>query len=127
MINEKFQLEVDDYLIVSKDFHFKSQLVRCLEINAENSYQIILESINRINSHLYSAFIENDLFRIMSRSEISEIFKFFEVSDFEEFEEIKLGTVNGFCNFEKALIHEDLPTVWNNEGLRLPMQKFRDH
>ena len=62
----------------------------------------------------------------MSKSDISEIFKFFEASDYEEFEEVKLGTKNLFCNFERALVHEDLPTVWNNEGLRLPMQRFRD-
>ena len=100
MIKQKFQLEVDDYLILSRDFHFKSQLIRCLDINAENSYKIILESINKVNSHLYSASIENDLFRIMSKSEIHEIFNFFEASDYEEFEEIKLGTKNMFCNFE---------------------------
>ena len=63
-------------------------MIRCLDINAENSYKIIIESINKVNFNTYSALIENDLFRIMSKSEISEIFKFFEVSDFEEHEEM---------------------------------------
>lgn len=57
----------------------------------------------------------------MNKNEISEIYDFFAVSDFEELEEIKLGTNNLFCNFEQALIHEDLPTVWNEEGLSLQM------
>ena len=70
--------------------------------------------------------MESDLHRIMSKSDISEIYNFFTVSDFEELEEIKVGTNNLFCNFEQALIHEDLPTVWNKDGLRLPMQRFRD-
>ena len=86
--------------MISKDFHFKSQLIRCLEINAENSYRIIIESINKLNDHKYSALLENDLSKIMSKSEISEIFKFFEVSDYEEIEEMKIGSKNVFCNFE---------------------------
>ena len=72
--------------MVSKDFHFKSQMIRCLEMNAENSYKIILESINKVNCHQYSAFIENDLYRIMQKDQISEVFNFFEASDHEEFE-----------------------------------------
>ena len=31
--------------IISIDFHFKSQVIRCLDLNAENSYKIIAESI----------------------------------------------------------------------------------
>ena len=100
--------------------------MRCLDSNADNSYKIIIESINKINSASYIAFVEHDLFRIMAKNDISEIFKFFEVSDYEELEEMKLGTKNLFCNFEKALIHEDLPAVWNESGLRLLMNRFRD-
>ena len=59
-----------------------------------------MESINKANCHEYSALIEKDLFRIMSKGEISEIYNFFTVSDHEELEEIKLGTNNLFCNFE---------------------------
>ena len=100
MIKKECQLEIDDYLILSKDFHFKSQLIRCLDINAENSYKIIIESINKVNNHMYSALLENDLSRIMDKNEISEIFKFFEVSDYEEIKEVKLGKKNIFFNFE---------------------------
>lgn len=100
--------------------------MRCLDLNAENSYKIILESIIQANSYKYSAFIEHDLVRMMSNVQISEIYSFFTVTDYEELEEIKVGTNNLFCNFEQALIHEDLPTVWNDEGLRLTMQRFRD-
>ena len=75
--------------MLSKDFHFKTQLVRCLDINADNSYKIIIESINKVNCHRYTPLLENDLLRIMSKNQNSEIFKFFEVSDFEELQEMK--------------------------------------
>ena len=99
-IKHKFQLEAEDYLIISQDFHFKSQVIRCLDLNAENSYKIIIESLVKQNSHKYCSLIERDLHRIMDKSSISEIYNFFSVTDFEELEEIKLGTKNFFCNFE---------------------------
>ena len=49
----------------------------------------------------------------MSKTEIREIYEYFDISDHEELEEMKMGTRNMFCNFEQALLHEDLPTVWN--------------
>ena len=49
---------------------------------------------------MYSALLENDLLKIMSKNDNSEIFNFFEVSDFEELEEMKQGSKNLFCNFE---------------------------
>ena len=70
MIREKFQLEVDDYLIISTDFHFKSQVIRCLDLNAENSYKIIMEAMIKANSYKYSEILENDLVRIMSKTGI---------------------------------------------------------
>ena len=39
---------------------------------------------------------------------------------------MKSGKRNIFCNFELALAHDDLPTVWKPGGDRLPMRKFRD-
>ena len=99
MIREKFQLEVDDYLIISMDFHFKSQVIRCLDLNAENSYKIIMEAIIKTNSYKYSELLENDLVRIMSKDGIQEIYHFFTVSNHEDLVEIKLGMNNIFCNF----------------------------
>ena len=61
------------------------------------------------------------MFKIMAKNEISEIFEYFDISIREELEEMKMGTRNLFCNFEQALMHEDLPTVWQQEGIRFPM------
>ena len=112
--------------MLSKDFHFKTQLIRSLEINAENSYNIIIESIFKVNKRSYVELLENDLIKILSKEFIHEIFEFFAFSDQEEIEEMKMGKRNVFCNFEQSLIHDDLPTVWDRNGLRLAMYKFRD-
>lgn len=112
--------------MLSKDFHFKTQLIRSLEINAENSYKIIIESVFKVNRRAYTELLENDLFKILSKENIHDIFEFFKFSDQEELEEMKMGKRNVFCNFEQSLIHEDLPTVWDRSGLRLAMYKFRD-
>ena len=48
-MKENICLGIEHYLIVSKDFNFKSQLMRALEINALNSYKILFENINEIN------------------------------------------------------------------------------
>ena len=44
---------MEDYLIVSHDFNFKSQIMRSLEINADTSYKILIDSINQINQVPY--------------------------------------------------------------------------
>lgn len=83
-IRKNFQLKVEEYLIISKDFNFKTQLMRSLDINAENSYKIIIESINKINRSSYNGYLEHDMFKIMSKFEIREIYDYFDVSDHEE-------------------------------------------
>ena len=93
--------------------------MRSLDINAENSYKILIESINKINKSAYNCYLEYDMFKIMSKTEIREIYDFFDVSDHEELEEMKLGTRNMFCNFEQALTDEDLPTVWYQGGIMI--------
>ena len=112
--------------MLSKDFHFKTQLIRSLEINAENSYKIIIESVFKVNRRAYTQLLENDLFKILTLENTHVIFDFFKFSDQEELEEMKRGKRNLFCNFEQSLIHDDLPTVWDRNGLRLAMYKFRD-
>jgi hypothetical protein len=61
-IRKSFQLRVEDYLILSKDFNFKTQLMRSLDMNAENSYTILIESVHKINSSQYNYHLEHDLF-----------------------------------------------------------------
>ena len=112
-IKSKSELGVSDYLILSKDFNFKTQLVRCLEINADNSYKLILDSINKMNHYKYSALLENDLVRIMEKNDIRDIFYFFKVSQNEDVEEMIQGQKNLFCNFEFTLVHELIPNIWN--------------
>ena len=82
-IKNDSQLAVKDYLIISKDFNFKTQLMRSLEINAENSYKLILDTIMRINHQKYNDLLEHDMYRIMEKNDIKGIFGFFEVSSTE--------------------------------------------
>lgn len=70
--------------------------------------------------------LEYDIFKLMQKGDISEIFDFFDVSISEENDEIMSGQQNLFCNFESTLIHELVPTIWNLTGLRIPMNSFRD-
>lgn len=42
-------------------------MMRSLEVNADTSYQIILESINRINKSAYKYLMEYDLFKFMEK------------------------------------------------------------
>ena len=58
--------------------------MRSLDINAENSYMIIVESIHKINSSKYNCLLENDMFKIMDKPEISEIYDYFDISEQEE-------------------------------------------
>ena len=58
-----------------------------------------MEIINRMNCRDYVEILENDLHRIMSKNDISEMFNFFTMSDYENDKEIKNGTDNLFCNF----------------------------
>lgn len=48
-IQDNIQFGSLEYLIISKDFNFKSQLIRSLEINADKSYGLIVESVFAIN------------------------------------------------------------------------------
>ena len=62
----------------------------------------------------------------MAKPDIKEIYDYFDISEQEEVEEMKSGKRNIFCNFELALAHDNLPTVWKQGGDRLPLRKIRD-
>ena len=48
-ILEKSELNVGDYLILSQDFCFKSQIIRSFENNANNSLKVLFENIFKLN------------------------------------------------------------------------------
>ena len=56
-------------------------MMRSLDINAESSYTIIIDSIHKINSSQYNYHIEHDMFQIMAKPEIKEIYDYFDISE----------------------------------------------
>lgn len=125
-IKEQSQLGVEDYLIVSRDFNFKSQIMRSLEINATQSYYLMLENIFKINKRKYAELLEHDLYKIMEKDDMQEIFEFFDISKYEFAAEQSSNDKNLHCNFEFTLTHDHIPTIWNESGTTIPMNKFRD-
>ena len=70
-ILEKSELGVSDYHILSQDFCFKSQIIRSLEMNANNSLKVLFENIFKLNRQEYGELIEHDLIEIMKSRQIS--------------------------------------------------------
>ena len=55
--------------------------MRSLDINAENSYSIIIENVHKINSSKYNPHLEHDMFKIMTKPDIKDIFDYFDISE----------------------------------------------
>ena len=64
------QLECGETKILSQDFLFKSQIVRCLENKLNNSLKLILEKIFQLNSDTYQNYIENDFNMILDQPKV---------------------------------------------------------
>tara|TARA_B110000305_G_scaffold202757_1_gene231310 strand:+ start:232 stop:456 length:225 start_codon:yes stop_codon:yes gene_type:complete len=74
-------------LIISQDFNLKSLLLRSLDTKADNSYRILFEYMNEINSEKYVHIIEHDLYQLIMKEDIQELFVFFELDEEEEIAE----------------------------------------
>lgn len=74
-------------MIISQDFNLKSLLLRSLDAKADNAYRILFECMNEINSEKYVNIIEHDLYRLMIKEDIQELFVFFELDQEEEIAE----------------------------------------
>ena len=74
-------------MIISQDFNLKSLLLRSLDTKADNAYRILFECMNEINSERYVNIIEHDLYRLMMKEDIQELFVFFELDQEEEIAE----------------------------------------
>ena len=74
-------------MIISQDFNLKSLLLRSLDAKADNAYRILFECMNEINSEKYVNIIEHDLYRLMIKEDIQELFAFFELDEEEEIAE----------------------------------------
>ena len=61
-IVETSKFEINRYLITSQDFNLKTQLMRSLEMKADNSHRILLENLNDINENCYAGMLEHDLY-----------------------------------------------------------------
>ena len=70
-ILEKSELDVSDYLMLSQDFCFKSQIIRSFEMNANNSLKVLFENIFKLNRQEYGTLIEYDLCEIMKSRQIN--------------------------------------------------------
>lgn len=57
--------------------------MRSLEMKADNSHRILLESLNDINDNVYSTLLENDLYKLLTKDNIQEMFSFFQVDRHE--------------------------------------------
>ena len=101
MILYKSDLGLLDYQILSQDFNFKSQMIRCFEIKANNSQKVIFENIFKINEKGYAPLIEHDLIQIMMKTKVAYIQPFFELTNKEELVEQENDDVSIFCNFEQ--------------------------
>lgn len=64
------QFDIKEYLIISQDFNLKSLLLRSLDTKADNSYRILFEYMNEINSEKYVHIIEHDLYRLIMKEDI---------------------------------------------------------
>lgn len=118
-IKKTSHLRITDYLIVSLDFTFKSQIMRCKDINAKNSFRIIMESIIDANMMKYGKVLEHDMFRLMNDNKIAEIIPFFDKT-------LENSDPNKNLNFEWQLRGELVPTTWFESDSKLKFYHFND-
>lgn len=118
-IKKTSHLRITDYLIVSLDFTFKSQMMRCKDIRAKNSFKILVESIHEINKMKYGKILEHDLFSLMNDNNISEIVPFFERT-------LEDPDPNNNLNVEWLLKGDLVPTTWYENDSKLKFYKFND-
>ena len=69
-IVETSKFEINRYLIISQDFNLKTQIMRSLEMKADNSHRILLEILNDINDNVYSCLLEHDLKKLLMKDNI---------------------------------------------------------
>lgn len=93
--------------------------MRCKDINAKNSFRIIMESIHDINMMKYGKVLEHDLFRLMNDNKIAEIIPFFDKT-------LEDPDPNKNLNFEWQLRGELVPTTWYESDSKLKFYHFND-
>ena len=57
--------------------------MRSLEMKADNSHRILLENLNDINENCYAGMLEHDLYKLLMKDNIKELFDFFQVDRHE--------------------------------------------
>ena len=81
--------------------------------------------MNEINSEKYVNIIEHDLYRLMMKEDIQELFVFFELDEEEEIAEQVLQK-NTLCNFVQSIFDDRAPTIWNEKTTNFQIYSFRD-
>ena len=85
-----------------------------MDLKADNSFKIIMETINSLNLKIYSKLLEHDMIQLLNKEKsIEAILPFFTVTRNEDEKEVLSGQINMHCNFEVKLIGDNVPLAWD--------------
>lgn len=85
-----------------------------MDLKADNSFKIIMETINSLNLRIYSKLLEHDMIQLLNKEKsIEVILPFFTVTRNEDEKEVLSGKINMHCNFEVKLIGDNVPLAWD--------------